>query len=98
MRMGQRRQGVATLLSALVPGLGQLYNREWAKAAGFFVTLLILDASLGVSADTLKFLQSVAAGIPPSGGGTLLLRMVPVLGVALWSVMDAARTAKKSLA
>jgi hypothetical protein len=94
----QRRQGVAAFLSALVPGLGQLYNREWGKAAGFFVTLLILDGALGVSAGTLKFFESVAAGIPPADGGTLVLRMLPILGIAIWSVVDATRTAKKATA
>jgi hypothetical protein len=89
-------QGVAALLSGLLPGLGQLYNRQWAKGAGFFLAIVILDAAFGVSADALKLLQSAAAGVPTVDAGTLVLRMLPMLGLAIWSIVDAARSAKHS--
>lgn len=89
-------QGVAALLSGLLPGLGQLYNRQWAKGAGFFLAIVILDAAFGVSADALRLLQSAAAGSPTVDAGTLVLHMLPMLGLAIWSIVDAARSAKHS--
>ena len=56
------RKGLAALLSALLPGLGQFYNRQWAKGAGFLLGTLVLDAVFGVSSDTLKLLQAVGSG------------------------------------
>jgi TM2 domain-containing membrane protein YozV len=89
---------VAALLSALLPGLGQFYNRQWAKGAGFLVTTLLLDAGLGVTSETLSVFQSVLSG---SGGNdvnvsSFVLRMLPLAAIAMWSMTDAARAAKAS--
>jgi TM2 domain-containing membrane protein YozV len=92
----QTGRGVAALLSAILPGLGQLYNRQWAKAAGFLLGIILLDAALGVSVDTMTFFQSAAAGLPTVDAGSLLLRMLPILGLAIWSVADASRTIKQT--
>jgi arabinogalactan oligomer / maltooligosaccharide transport system permease protein len=91
-----RRQGLAAFLSALLPGLGQLYNRQWAKGAGFFLAIVVLDWALGVSEDSLIFLRSAAAGLPTVDAGRLLVRMLPLLAVAVWSIADAAHTAKQT--
>jgi hypothetical protein len=88
------RAGIAGFLSALLPGLGQFYNRQWAKGAGFLVGILILDAVLGVSSDAMMILQG--STMTPADPSRLLLRMLPLLGLALWSVADAARVAKRS--
>ncbi len=46
------RPWLAALLSAIWPGLGQLYNREYGKAAAFavgqFLNLALIFASLGL--------------------------------------------------
>lgn len=86
---------MAGLLSALLPGLGQFYNRQWGKGAGFLLGVLALDASLGVSADTLKLFQSALSGSPSVDLGPFFVRMLPVLGLALWSIVDATHTAKR---
>jgi hypothetical protein len=93
-----RSPKVAALLSAVLPGLGQFYNRQWAKGAGFLVTTLLLDAGLGVTSETLSVFQSVFSG---SRGdevnvGTFVLRMLPLAAIAMWSMTDAARAAKAS--
>jgi hypothetical protein len=91
-----RHPALAGLLSALVPGFGQLYNRQWAKGAGFLIAMIITDAALGVSRDMLAVFQSLFAGTPPPSAGSLALRSLPVLGIALWSIQDAIHTAKQT--
>jgi len=90
------RPALAALLSALLPGLGQFYNRQCAKGAGFLVGALILHAALDITASFVKLLQSLASGVPPEGAAQVSLRMLPLLALSLWSVVDAARSAKKS--
>ena len=89
---------VAALLSAVLPGLGQFYNRQWAKGAGFFVATLIIDAGLGVTSETITVFQHAFLGM--RGGnldvGSLVLRMLPLAAMAMWSITDAARTARQS--
>lgn len=62
--MSNRRLLTATLLSALLPGLGQWYNRQWVKG--------LLLAAAGLSA-TLYFLKR----LPPSLQGLVTLGDVP---------------------
>lgn len=91
-----RNPWAAGLLSGLLPGLGQFYNRQWGKGAGFLLGFVVVDGALGVSAGFLKFLQAASSGEPPESMGQLLLFSLAPLAIALWSVADAARTAKKS--
>lgn len=88
---------VAALLSAVLPGLGQFYNRQWAKGAGFLVATLIIDASLGVTSETITVFQHAFLRMP--GGnvdvGGFVLRMLPLAAIAMWSITDAARTARR---
>jgi len=87
---------IAGLLSGMMPGLGQFYCRQWAKGAAFLVGALAADAGFGISTGTLTVLQSVGGSPPSEGLGRLLLGMLVLLGVALWSIIDAVRTARKS--
>lgn len=91
-----RSPRVAALLSAALPGLGQFYNRQWAKGAGFLLATLIIDAGLGVTSDTISVLQSafVAGQATQVKAGGFVLRMLPLAAIALWSITDAARTTK----
>lgn len=93
-----RSPKAAALLSAVLPGLGQLYNRQWAKAAGFFVATLIVDAGLGVTSETITVFQRAFLGMP--GGNVdvvgFVLRILPLAIIAMWSIADAARTARRS--
>jgi len=86
-----RRPAVAGVLSALLPGLGQFYNRQWAKGAAFLVGLLVLDAVFGASIDMITFLTS---GVQPNSLPRFLIGSLALLGIAIWSIVDAARSAK----
>jgi hypothetical protein len=82
----RRRQVVGFLLSGIFPGLGQLYNREYLKAALFVVPGVILSwlASREIPADLLALAR-------PSAALTLLLGAL--LGLWLWAIVDAWRVA-----
>lgn len=91
-----RSPKVAALLSAVLPGLGQFYNRQWGKGAGFLVATLVIDAGLGVTSETMTLFQSVLLGAQGSriNVGSVMLRMLPLAAIAMWSITDAVRTAK----
>lgn len=79
--------GTALLLSLVIPGGGQAYNGEWGKAAGFLVgTFALLGAGVeAADSDACTFDDDCAAA-----GGLLLAG----LAVAVWSVVDAHKSAK----
>jgi hypothetical protein len=89
----KRRAVMAVLLSGLFPGLGQLYNGERLKAVLFLVggavtgfgplSPLNIDISLDDPAADLK---------------RVLLASLPFLIIALWSVIDAYRVARRTVA
>lgn len=84
------RPALAGFLSALLPGLGQFYNRHWGRGAGFLAGFLLVDAGMGVTPAMLASL----AGAPPANLGRFLLGSLLLLAVAVWSVTDAVRAAK----
>lgn len=92
-----RSPGLAALLSALLPGLGQFYNRQWSKGGGFLLGFLILARALLGSVDLQALQQSADSGVPVDNIGQLATLMLLLLALAVWSVVDAARSAKKSL-
>lgn len=95
--MGQPKNPViAGVLSGVMPGLGQFYCRQWAKGAGFLVGAIAVDASFGVSSGMLELLQSFGAPVQSDALGKLLLGSLLFLAIAIWSIADAVRTAKKS--
>ena len=69
----QETAGTDAMLSALIPGLGQLNQRRFAPAAYFLVEALALVALL------------LAA---PAGR---VVAVVGLVGVTLWSMVDAFR-------
>src|SRR6266849_9475566 len=83
---------VAGILSGVLPGLGQFYNRQWLKGVGFLLGTMVVDAVLGVTAGMIKFFQS---GAPPENTGLFLFGSFIVLALVIWSITDAARTAKR---
>ena len=95
-RSHSRSPLVAGVLSGLMPGLGQLYCREWMKGVGFLIGALVADVALGASEGFFHLLQQLLAGSPPQDAGSILLRSLPLLAIAAWSVMDAVRSAQKS--
>lgn len=87
---------VAGLLSALFPGLGQFYNRQWGKGAGFLLGLLVLAGVLIGSVDPQALQKAADAGTPPENIGLLFLLATLTLVVAVWSIVDAVRSARRA--
>jgi hypothetical protein len=88
-----RNAWAAGVLSGVLPGLGQFYNRQWLKGIAFLAGILVVDAALGVSSAMLQFLETRAL---PASTMPLLLGLLLLLAIALWSITDAARTAMRS--
>jgi len=84
---------IAGILSGILPGLGQFYNRQWLKGVGFLLGTLVVDGVLGVTAGMIKFFQS---GAPPENTGQFLFGSLIILALVIWSITDAARTAQRS--
>ena len=91
-----RNPWVAGLLSGLLPGLGQFYNRQWGKGAAVLVGIIALTVVLSSSVDPQALEQAVEAGKTPDNLGLIFLLLLVSFAVAVWSIVDAARTAKKS--
>ena len=87
---------IAGVLSGVMPGLGQFYCRQWGKGAAFLVGAIAVDVSFGVSSGMLELLQSFGAPIPSDLLGKLLIGSLLFLAIAVWSIADAVRTAKRS--
>lgn len=95
--MGQLKNPIiAGVLSGVMPGLGQFYCRQWARGAAFLVGAIAVDASFGVSSSMLELLQSFGAPAPSDALGKLFLGSLLFLAIAIWSIVDAVRSAKKS--
>ena len=75
-----KRNIVAAALSAVLPGMGQLYTHHWAKGAGFLMAVMVISA-------VMRRRMLLAA---PSI--TAMLVVVALFGLAIWSVMDAYRS------
>lgn len=91
-----RNPWVAGLLSSVLPGLGQFYNRQLRKGTGFLLAFLVLAGLLIGGVDLKDLDQALASGTIPDNIGTLLILELLTLGLLIWSIADAARTAKKS--
>jgi len=88
----RRRPLLAACLSGLFPGFGQLYNHERLKALLFFACGAVSAFGpfnpLNVDID----LDDPAAGLRK-----VLLASLPFLVIATWSVIDAYRTARRTI-
>jgi hypothetical protein len=84
---GSRRQWIALILSGVFPGLGQLYLRVWWKGAAFVMAGCVATWALG----RLISVEDLLAGHLSHPAATLGVT-VALLGVFLWSVVDAWRT------
>ena len=77
-----KRNIVAAILSGIVPGVGQFYNRQWLKGLAFLVPILVLSA----------FVRPEMILPEPSPMALFVLFIILVL--AIWSVVDAYRSEK----
>ena len=87
---------VAGILSGVLPGLGQFYNRQLGKGVGFLVGFLVLAGVLVSGIDLHMLEQAMASGSQPEDLWLLLAVEVLMLILVIWSVTDAARTAKRT--
>lgn len=90
-----RSPALAGLLSAIVPGLGQVYNRQWWKGIAFLIGVLSLTVVLSNLADQAQ-LERATADAPLGSFGPLLTVLVLLLVLVVWSIVDAARSAKRT--
>jgi hypothetical protein len=86
-----KRYVSAALLSGLMPGAGQFYNHEWLKGALFIAATMILGAELRRNIPMSAF----STGKPLAHTGPFLFLVIALLGISLWSVVDAYQKGKK---
>ena len=70
-------QFIAAGLSAILPGVGQLYNHQWLKGGLFLVAIMVVSGVIRRRA------------IFEGGVGIGLIVAVVLFGIAIWSVADA---------
>ena len=75
-------QFIAAGLSAILPGVGQLYNHQWLKGGLFLAVIMVVS---GVVRRRALF---------EGGLGIGLFIAVVLFGIAIWSVADAYQGAK----
>lgn len=88
-----RHPAIAGVLSGIVPGLGQFYCRQWEKGAGFLVGAIATDYGSGLSNNMKQFLLERTL---PQDTTIFIAGSCTFLAIAVWSITDAVRTAKKS--
>jgi uncharacterized protein DUF5683 len=99
----------AGILSAVLPGLGQFYNRQLGKGVGFLIGFLVLAGVWGFleavvvevfGVDPEALLEApdkaMASGAQPENLWPWMAVVVLMLILVIWSITDAARTARRS--
>jgi len=87
---------VAGILSGVLPGLGQFYNRQLGKGVGFLIGFLVLAGVLVFGVDLQALDKAIASGARPENLWLILAGEVLMLILVIWSITDAARTAKRT--
>jgi hypothetical protein len=82
---------LAAFFSGLFPGLGQLYNGDRRKAALFAIGGVLTGFGPFSPLDV-----QIDLGDPVRGLRLMMLASLPFLILALWSVVDAVRVARRS--
>jgi hypothetical protein len=75
---------VAAALSAVLPGIGQLYTHHWVKGTGFLIAAMVISAVVR---------RRMVLAEPSMAG---MLAVAVLFGLAAWSVVDAYRSDKKN--
>lgn len=88
--VGRWKREVPVALSLLMPGLGQLYNRQWAKGAGLVVLSLWMSG---------RVIAEVAGRRPEEMSlSHLLAGFIGLLAILAYAIVDARRVAARRLA
>jgi len=89
MAEGKKRSNqIALLLSGILPGLGQFYNRDWGKGVAFLVGFLILDSLLRKE----SWIDVLKGNVPLTAD--LFIRLGILAVYIVFSIVDADRSAK----
>jgi hypothetical protein len=95
----EKRAWLAVALAIPVVGLGHLYLRRWARAAGWL--LLVIGSSAFVPQDELESLNTVWDGTLTASGSAAaapapdFVALAPILVVATLSILDAYLIARR---
>lgn len=90
-----KKAGIAALLSAVFPGLGQWYNRQWLKGTFFLAAAILAIGWTWTSIPPLdSVLHSLESGEPITGLGDVILSLLVLLAIVLWSIIDAWRSSR----
>ncbi len=90
--MRARKPGVALVLSAIFPGLGQFYNRQFGKGVAFFVAGLVFSWETSALLPSMDVLLKQEL---PRQTGLLTVTLFLLLICYAWSMVDAYRLAKR---
>lgn len=91
-----RSPAIAAMLSALLPGLGQFYNRQIAKGLLFLAGTAILGWLLTQVGDLTTWLNRQPTTVPAGIVRRMAAFGLMLLGLVLLSILDAARGARQS--
>lgn len=98
----QKNPSLAALMSAVLPGLGQFYNRQIGKGWGFLLGAALMVAIVISGYNTAQDIAKVDYsdvtkhyGPPVWDNQDLMFAVGPfLLGCIIWSAVDAYRTAR----
>lgn len=76
--------GLAALLSAIIPGLGQIYCGRWMRGTGFFILNFFFLLLFGAASDD-----------SPNSDDTGFLFLIMIL-IWIWNIFDANKIANKT--
>src|SRR2546428_13352175 len=80
---------VAGILSGVLPGLGQFYNRQLGKGVGFLIGFLVLAGGLGFGVDLQALEKAMASGPRPGNLWLILAKEMVMLIPVIWGITDA---------
>ncbi|MDE3118182.1 MAG: hypothetical protein KGL03_04115 [Nitrospirota bacterium] len=93
----RRNPILAAALSIIFPGLGQFYNRQIKKGLSFAIGALFVIVIRVGAFDTPQPLNPEAFEATPWNNQDLFFALGPFLiGLMVWSVVDAFQTAQRS--
>lgn len=87
-RSGRKSAGTAGVLSALVVGAGQAYNGEWGKGLSFLGGAIVFGNAMTSAANSDECVYENECG---SAGTYAIL----YIGTAIWSIVDAVKSANR---
>ena len=85
---------ISGLCSFFVPGLGQMFSGEVGRGLGFLGAYAGCAIIYGVGAVQITNSMYDYNGTSTKGIGTMLLGVGGMLGVSIWSIVDAVHVAK----